>query len=75
MLAPSCSLMHSPCDLELETDEQTLPPQIKKWLAFAKQKINEVVLLSQLVDKKTSDIILKKLHENTADNENRKHPL
>ena len=48
MLAPSCSLLHVPCDLDLETDEKTLPSEIKQWLVFAKQKIEEVVVLKQL---------------------------
>ncbi|MDP1760071.1 MAG: 5-methyltetrahydropteroyltriglutamate--homocysteine S-methyltransferase, partial [Candidatus Woesebacteria bacterium] len=48
MIAPSCSLIHSPCDLDLETNEETLTPEIKQWLAFAKQKIDEVVILKQL---------------------------
>lgn len=47
-VAPSCSLIHSPCDLDLETNEATLTPEIKQWMAFAKQKINEVVALKQL---------------------------
>ena len=49
LIAPSCSLLHSPCDLDLETDEETLSPEIKQWLAFAKQKIVEVVTLKNLV--------------------------
>jgi 5-methyltetrahydropteroyltriglutamate--homocysteine methyltransferase len=48
MIAPSCSLIHVPCDLDLETNEEVLPPEIKQWLAFAKQKIEEVVTLKQL---------------------------
>jgi 5-methyltetrahydropteroyltriglutamate--homocysteine methyltransferase len=47
-IAPSCSLLHVPCDLDAETNEKTLSPAIKQWLAFAKQKIGEVVLLKQL---------------------------
>ncbi|CAM4022174.1 MULTISPECIES: 5-methyltetrahydropteroyltriglutamate--homocysteine S-methyltransferase [Flavobacterium] len=47
LIAPSCSLLHSPCDLELETNETTLTPEIKQWLAFSKQKIEEVVLLKK----------------------------
>ncbi len=42
MIAPSCSLLHSPCDLDLEKDEAALPAEIKSWLAFAKQKLQEV---------------------------------
>jgi hypothetical protein len=33
-IVPSCSLLHSPCDLDLETNDQTLTPEIKQWLAF-----------------------------------------
>src|SRR5690606_12580381 len=48
MIAPSCSLLHVPCDLELETNEAVLSPEIKQWLAFAKQKLEELVALNQL---------------------------
>lgn len=48
MLAPSCSLIHSPIDLDLETDEKTLPAEIKQWMSFAGQKITEVVTLKEL---------------------------
>ncbi|HTN98204.1 MAG TPA: 5-methyltetrahydropteroyltriglutamate--homocysteine S-methyltransferase, partial [Nordella sp.] len=44
VIAPSCSLLHVPVDLELETD---LDPAIKSWLAFATQKIGEVALLAR----------------------------
>lgn len=45
LIAPSCSLLHVPCDLAFETN---LQPEIKNWLAFAKQKVEEVVALKQL---------------------------
>lgn len=48
LIAPSCSLLHVPCDLELEKDEQALPPTLKHWMAFAKQKVEEVVTLKAL---------------------------
>lgn len=48
MLAPSCSLIHVPCNLELETNEEVLSAEIKQWLAFAKQKVEEVVVLKQM---------------------------
>jgi 5-methyltetrahydropteroyltriglutamate--homocysteine methyltransferase len=41
-VAPSCSLLHSPIDLAHETK---LDDELKSWLAFAKQKLEEVVLL------------------------------
>ncbi|UYQ94359.1 5-methyltetrahydropteroyltriglutamate--homocysteine S-methyltransferase [Chitinophaga horti] len=39
MIAPSCSLLHTPFDLEAET---AIQPGIKNWMAFAKQKLQEV---------------------------------
>src|SRR5690606_31117314 len=41
-VAPSCSLLHVPFDLDLEDNEAALPKEIKDWLAFAKQKLSEV---------------------------------
>ena len=42
-LAPSCSLLHCPVDL---AQEQKLDPELKSWLAFAKQKGSELALLN-----------------------------
>jgi len=64
LIAPSCSLLHSPCDLNLETNEQTLTPEIKQWLAFAKQKIDEVVTLKALTEETPTQEALAKLTEN-----------
>jgi 5-methyltetrahydropteroyltriglutamate--homocysteine methyltransferase len=55
MLAPSCSLIHSPIDIEAENDEKTLPPAVREWMSFAKQKISEVVSLSQLSSRHLGD--------------------
>ncbi|MDB5737604.1 MAG: 5-methyltetrahydropteroyltriglutamate--homocysteine S-methyltransferase [Sphingomonas bacterium] len=41
-IAPSCSLLHTPIDLALETK---LDGAIKAWLAFATQKLDELALL------------------------------
>src|SRR5204862_493893 len=38
-VAPSCSLLHVPIDLDLET---RLDSELKSWLAFARQKLLEV---------------------------------
>ncbi len=43
-LAPSCSLLHVPLDLELETG---LDGEIKSWLAFARQKLDELAVLKR----------------------------
>jgi 5-methyltetrahydropteroyltriglutamate--homocysteine methyltransferase len=63
-IAPSCSLLHVPCDLDLETDEQHLSKEIKNWMAFAKQKLDEVVTLAALASKDPSSLVLDKLEEN-----------
>lgn len=47
LIAPSCSLLHSPIDLDLE---QKLDPEVKSWMAFAKQKLQEIVVLSRAVN-------------------------
>ncbi|PZN09220.1 MAG: 5-methyltetrahydropteroyltriglutamate--homocysteine S-methyltransferase, partial [Bacillota bacterium] len=46
-VAPSCSLLHVPIDLELETN---LDPEIKGWLAFARQKLQEVAILTRALN-------------------------
>lgn len=72
LVAPSCSLIHSPCDLDLETNNQTLTPEIKQWLAFAKQKINEIVLLKQFASKEVDVKLSADYERNIVANENRK---
>ena len=47
MLAPSCSLLHVPCDLSLEQNTKTLPSEVCQWMAFAREKLTEVSLLSK----------------------------
>jgi len=46
-LAPSCSLLHVPIDLESET---ALDPAIKSWLAFARQKLTELEILRLAIE-------------------------
>jgi 5-methyltetrahydropteroyltriglutamate--homocysteine methyltransferase len=46
-VAPSCSLLHVPVDLE---SEQKLDPEIRSWLAFALQKLDEVKLLADALN-------------------------
>ena len=47
VLAPSCSLLHSPVDLALEGD---LDPDLRDWLAFAVQKIEELAVLAKAMN-------------------------
>jgi 5-methyltetrahydropteroyltriglutamate--homocysteine methyltransferase len=72
LVGPSCSLIHSPCDLDLETNDTTLTPEIKQWLAFAKQKINEIVLLKQFASNEVNVNNSIAFEQNTVANENRK---
>ena len=44
LVAPSCSLLHSPADLD---EEKHLDDELRNWLAFAKQKLEEVVALQR----------------------------
>lgn len=46
-IASSCSLLHSPIDLDLE---QNLSAEVQSWFAFAKQKVTEVALLGKALD-------------------------
>jgi len=43
-IAPSCSLLHVPVDLD---SEQKLDPEVKSWLAFALQKLDELRVLGK----------------------------
>jgi len=58
-VSTSCSLLHSPVDLTLET---SLDDELKSWLAFAVQKIDEV----KLIDKALCDGIQSIDHELAA---------
>lgn len=69
LIAPSCSLLHSPCDLDFET---SLNPEIKKWLAFAKQKVKEVVTLKQLASGTENEQVLEAFEENKKAIESRR---
>lgn len=46
-IAPSCSLLHVPVDLRSETG---LDAELKSWLSFAVQKLDELKLLRGLLD-------------------------
>src|SRR5947207_1438900 len=52
-LAPSCSLLHVPIDVALE---KKLDPEIRGWLAYAKQKLEEVVALRRALDDGSSAV-------------------
>ena len=64
MIATSSSLLHTPYDLELEDDERNLPGEIKNWLAFARQKLDEVKTLALLAGDEPDQQAQHKLGEN-----------
>ena len=47
ILAPSCSLLHTPIELALERD---IDSDVRQWLAFAVQKIEELVVLARALN-------------------------
>ncbi|MEE9451583.1 MAG: 5-methyltetrahydropteroyltriglutamate--homocysteine S-methyltransferase [Gammaproteobacteria bacterium] len=61
-VAPSCSLLHVPVNVE---GEQKLDPEIKSWLAFAKQKVEEVALLATALNEGEAAVVAQ-LSENQA---------
>jgi len=50
-VAPSCSLLHTPVDL---SHEQKLDPAIRSWMAFARQKLEEVSLLARAIENEST---------------------
>lgn len=71
-ISSSCSLLHSPCNLELENNEKVLSKEIKQWLAFAKQKLTEITTIKAIANGESSDEINKIIQENKQASENRK---
>ena len=70
-LAPSCSLLHVPVDLD---SEQTLDDEIVNWLAFAKQKLQELYLLRQALTQ-GRDSIARALSDNAQAIESRRKSI
>ena len=52
IIAPSCSLLHTPVDLETETN---LDSEIKSWLSFSVQKLSEIDCLKQITNGQSSE--------------------
>ncbi|KAH6576045.1 hypothetical protein BASA50_005632 [Batrachochytrium salamandrivorans] len=51
LVAPSCSMLHSPHSLE---SEQKMDPTIKNWMSFAVQKLHEVQVIVKAVQDPSS---------------------
>jgi 5-methyltetrahydropteroyltriglutamate--homocysteine methyltransferase len=53
VVAPSCSLIHTPVDLAAE---DKLDAELKSWLAFATQKLSEIVIVAKAVSGKEGEV-------------------
>ncbi|MGX2975439.1 5-methyltetrahydropteroyltriglutamate--homocysteine S-methyltransferase [Ursidibacter arcticus] len=49
-IAPSCSLLHTPYDLEVETQLKEKNPDLYSWLSFTLQKVEELNVLKQALN-------------------------
>lgn len=71
-LAPSCSLLHVPVDLELEIESgNALDGELRNWLSFAKQKLQELQILKQALNH-GRETVAEALAENRAAIESRR---
>jgi 5-methyltetrahydropteroyltriglutamate--homocysteine methyltransferase len=59
-IAPSCSLLHVPVDLN---SEEKMDEEIRSWLAFAKQKLAELLVLGKAINE-GRDAVASELAEN-----------
>ncbi|MBD1550453.1 5-methyltetrahydropteroyltriglutamate--homocysteine S-methyltransferase [Pseudomonas typographi] len=69
-VAGSCSLLHSPVDL---AREDGLDPELKSWLAFARQKCEEIALLATALDAPDSPSVQAALAANRDLQAQRRH--
>ncbi len=73
IISTSCSLLYSPCDLDLETNEKNLPTTIKDWFAFAKQKLEEVAFLKNYFSNPNDEKLIQQYEANQFSINNRKN--
>ena len=69
-VAGSCSLLHSPVDLERETK---LDAELKSWLAFAKQKCSEIAVLRDALNIPQAPQVQQALAESRTVEQRRAH--
>lgn len=67
-VAPSCSLLHSPVDL---AREDKLDSELKSWLAFAVQKVEEVSVLTKALNSPADPTVQSALQASQAVQESR----
>lgn len=70
-IAPSCSLLHVPVDLD---SEKNLDTEIKSWLSFAKQKLDELYLLSRALNEGVAVVQNELVANRTAIDSRRQSP-
>lgn len=69
IVSSSCSLLHTPFTLKYE---ENMDSELKSWLSYAVEKLDEVVLISKIFsDKELSDKEKELLEENRKANESR----
>lgn len=68
-IAPSCSLLHVPVDLN---SEEKLEPQIRNWLSFAIQKLEELSVLATALNNGRTEVV-EQLASNHAALESRRN--
>ena len=67
IISTSCSLLHSPIDLENERNEQSLPATVKRWMAFARQKVDELRTIANIAGGAANDADTAALDRNRRD--------
>lgn len=72
IVGPSCSLLHVPVDLDLETD---LDAPVRSWLAFGRQKLAEIATLAQLAGGDNTTASVELADNATAMQNRRESPL
>lgn len=55
-IAPSCSLLHTPYDLSVETQLQAKNPDLYSWLAFTLQKVEELSVIKTALEQGRSAV-------------------
>ena len=68
-VSSSCSLMHTPIELERE---DRLDGELLSWLAFANQKVDEVATLARAIDDREAEGVPERLQANAAALESRR---
>jgi len=69
MVAPSCSMIHSPVTL---TNETKMDDELKSWMAFAEEKLDEMVVLAKTLNGEDKGTALK--HNQKANESRRTNP-